>query len=300
MAVYYVSPTGNDAASGISPDSAFATLGAAVKAMAASGTADTTYVLNGTYYLNGAGLSLTSANSNDTITAYQDAKPVISGGSAVPSTGWTVGANGIWSAQLNNTNGVEQFTVNGQSQTLARYPNEVPSDPIKGGWLWAQALPAGYNPSNQIAYNPADFPAGQPPTVGEKVSIFDAADWSSNLLTISAVDTSQHIITFAESSWFNLGAGSRYFVSGAQPLLDQPGEWYFNQATQTLYYRPPAGFDGSGAVVSGNTSILNISNAQNITIHGLSFADAATNAAVDYITTAAVTIDSSTGVVVDG
>src|SRR5689334_1063977 len=299
MAVYYVSPTGNDAFSGISPGSAFATLGAAVKAMAGSGTADTTYVLDGTYYLNGKGLSLTGANSNDTIAAYQGAKPVISGGSAVPSTGWSAGANGIWSIQLNNTSDVEQFTVNGQSQTLARYPNEVPSDPIKGGWLWAQALPAGYNPTNHIAYNPADFPAGQPPTVGEKVSIFDAANWSSNLLTISAVDTTQHIITFAESSWFNLGTG-RYFVSGAQPLLDQPGEWYFNQATHTLYYRPPAGFTGSGGVVSGETSIINISNAQNITIHGLSFSDAATKAAVDYVTAAAVSINSSTGVVVDG
>ena len=147
MTVYYISPTGNDASSGTSANSAFATLGAAVKAMAASGTADTTYVLDGTYYLNGAGVSLTSANSNDTIAAYQGAKPVISGGTAVPATGWTVGANGIWSTQL-NTNDVEQLTLNGQSQTLARYPNEVPTDPIKGGWLWAQTVPAGYNRGN--------------------------------------------------------------------------------------------------------------------------------------------------------
>ena len=97
-----------------------------------------------------------------------------------------------------------------------------------------------------------------------------------------------------------MGAGSRYFVSGAQPLLDQPGEWYFNQSTHTLYYHPPAGFTGSGAVASGNTSLINISNAHNVTIHGLSFSDAGTNAAVDSITTAAVNINSSTGVVIDG
>ena len=110
--------------------------------MAASGTADTTYVLDGTYYLNGAGLSLTSANSNDTIAAYQGARPVISGGTAVPSTGWNVGANGIWSTQL-NSNDVEQLTLNGQSQTLARYPNEFQPTQFKGvglgtncsGWL---------------------------------------------------------------------------------------------------------------------------------------------------------------------
>ena len=110
--IYYVSSTGNDASSGLSPGSAFATLGAAIHAMAASSSADTTYVLDGTYYLNGAGLSLNSANSNDTIAAYQNANPVISGGTPVPVTGWTVGSNGIWSIQL-NTSDVEQLTVNG-------------------------------------------------------------------------------------------------------------------------------------------------------------------------------------------
>jgi hypothetical protein len=255
-------------------------------------------VLDGTYYLNGAGLSLTSANSNDTIEAYQGANPVISGGTQVPVTGWTIGSNGIWSIQL-NTSDVEQLVVNGQSQTLARYPNEVPNNPIQGGWLWANPLPSGDNPLTQMAYKPADFPAGQQPTVGEKVTVFDANDWSSSVLTIAAVNTTTDVITFDQPNWFDIGSGSRYFISGSQALLDQPGEWYFNQATKTLYYDAPAGFTGSGAVVSGNLSLVNISNAQNITIQGLSFSDAATNAETNYITTAAVNINSSTGIVVN-
>ncbi len=190
--------------------------------------------------------------------------------------------------------------MNGQSQTLARYPNEVPTDPIKGGWLWAQPLPAGLSASNHLAYNPADFPAGQQPVVGDKVTVYDAADWSSSVLTIGAVDTTTHVITFNQWDWFNIGAGSRYFISGSQVRLDQPGEWYFNQATHTLYYKAPAGFSGDGAVVSGNTTLLNISNAQNVTIEGLKFSDAATNASVDYITTAAINVSSSNGVVIDG
>jgi parallel beta-helix repeat protein len=299
MTVYYVSPTGNDASSGTSVNSAFATLSAAIKAMATGGTADTTYVLDGTYYLNGTALSLTSANSNDTIAAYQGAKPVISGGTPVSASGWTVGANGIWSIQV-NSNDVGQLVVNGESQTLARYPNEVPSDPIHGGWLWAQPLPAGLSASNHLAYNPADFPAGQQPVVGDKVTVYDAGDWSSSVLTIGAVDTTTHVITFNQWDWFNIGPGSRYFVSGSQAKLDQPGEWYFNQASHTLYYKAPAGFTGSGAVVSGDMSLLNIANAQNVTIQGLKFSDAATNASVDYITTAAINVSSSSGVVIDG
>ena len=80
MTEFYVSLLGNDTSFGLSASAAFATLDAAIKAMAANGEGDTTYVLDGTYYLNGASLSLTEANSEDTITAYPGTNPVISGG----------------------------------------------------------------------------------------------------------------------------------------------------------------------------------------------------------------------------
>ena len=256
--VYYVSPTGNDASSGLSPSSAFGTLGAAIKAMAADGTADTTYLLDGTYYQNGTPLSLTSANSNDTIAAYQGANPIISGG--------------------------------------------VPANPIQGGWLWAQTLPSGDNPLEQMAYNPADFPSGQPPTVGEHVTIFPANGWSA-VLTITNVDTTAGVISFNQPVPYDIGPGSRYFISDSQALLDQPGEWYFNKATQTLYYDPTAGFNGGGAVVSGDlggSSLINVSNAQNITIRGIGFSDVATQAETSDFSTAAININSSSGITIDG
>ena len=97
-----------------------------------------------------------------------------------------------------------------------------------------------------------------------------------------------------------MGSGSRYFVSGAQPLLDQPGEWYFNQSTHTLYYHPPAGFTGSGAVVPGTrtSSIFPMPITSRFKV--LVFPMPAPTRLVDFITTAAVNINSSTGVVVDG
>ena len=266
--------------------------------MAASSAADTTYVLGGTYYLNGNGLSLTGANSNDTIAAYQGANAVISGGSLLPTTGWTVGSDGIWSAHLNASN-IEQLTLNGQSQTEARYPNEVPTNPIQGGWLWAKTLPSGDNPSTQMAYNKADFPAGQPPTVGEKVTVFSASDYTNQVLTITNVDTTAGVITFDQPADSSIGPGSRYFISDSKVLLDQPGEWYFDPASHTLYFKPPAGFDGSGAVASGDLSPINISGAQNITISGLTIADAATTSETQSINTAAINIVNSNGIVVD-
>src|SRR5581483_5935319 len=107
MTVYYVSATGSDSSSGLSTSTAFATLGRAIAAMGSNSSGDTTYVLDGTYYLNGTSLSMTSANSNDTIAAYQNANVTVSGGSPVSATGWTVGSDGIWSIHL-STSQVEQ------------------------------------------------------------------------------------------------------------------------------------------------------------------------------------------------
>ena len=257
---------------------------------------DTTYVLGGHYYLNGSGLALTNANSNTTITAYPGTNPVISGGTAIPASSWSVGADGIWTAQL-SSNDIGQLTVDGQRQTLARFPKAAPDDPIQSGWLWAQSLPDGGNPLRQLAYNPADFPIGQNPTVGQQATVFDANNWSNNVLKIAAVDTTSHVITFDGAATYYIGPGSRYFISGSKPLLEQPGEWYFDHATGILYFNPPSGFNGAGAVVSGNLNLIDISHAENITISGLTFSDAATNAQNEaLINTAAVNVNASTGI----
>jgi hypothetical protein len=269
MSEYYVSPLGNDAWSGRTEDSAFATIDAAIKAMAAD-TGGVTYVLGGHYFLNGSALALANANSNTTITAYPGTDPVISGGTAIPASSWSVGADGIWSAQLSSDD-IGQLTVDGQRQSLARFPKIVPDDPIRSGWLWAQTLPDGGNPLRQLAYNPTDFPIGQNPTVGQQATVFDANNWSNNVLKITAVDTTSHVITFDGAATYHIGPGSRYFISGSKPLLDQPGEWYLDHATGILYFNPPSGFNGTGAVVSGNVNLIEISHANNIAISGLTF-----------------------------
>ncbi len=252
MSVYYVSPLGSDAWSGLSEGSPFASVDAAIEAMASSSAADTTYLIGGSYHLGGKSVSLTSANSGDTLAAFPGTNPVISGGSTIPASNWTVGADGTWTTQLDNGE-VGQLTVNGQRQTLARFPKDVPNDPIKGGWLWAQDLPSGGNPLRQMAYNPTDFPAGQQPAVGQTVTVFDAHNWSNGVLKIAAVDTTAHVITFDGALAYFIGPGSRYFIAGAKEFLGHPGEWYFDQTTGNLYLKPPQGFKGTGAVVSGAT-----------------------------------------------
>ena len=184
MTTFYVSPSGNDGSSGLSATASgsngpFATIARALQAMRASSGSDVLYIEGGTY-AQGT-INLTSADSGDSFQAYQGQQAVISGGTAV--TGWTVGSNGVWQAHVSLSD-VEQLVVNGVPQTDARFPNSVPSNPIDGGWLWAQTLPGGDNPSLQMAYNKSDFPAGMQPTAGEKVTVFAQWGYSSDVLTI--------------------------------------------------------------------------------------------------------------------
>jgi parallel beta-helix repeat protein len=290
MTTFYVSKSGNDSSSGTSPSNAFATLGRAVAAMGAKPTADVTYVMDGVYSLR-APVTLTARNSNDTISAYKDDEPVIRGGVNVSK--WNPGANGIWTAKLSGVSDVEQFVVKGVRQAEARYPNQDPAHPIKSGWLWAKDIPGGHSATWEMAYNKGNFPAGQQPKPGEKVTVFSKLGYSSDVLTIQSVDTSAGIIKFANPASYEIAAGSRYFISGDKSLLDRPGEWSFDKSSHLLSYKAPAGFDGKDAVASGSMSLMTISNASNVTVKGLTFSDAGTDAYSAGINTAAIWLNGS-------
>ena len=295
MATFFVSPTGSDAASGLSLDTAFQTLDRAQSAMRTSAGADTTMIRGGTYAL-AAPLQLTAADSQNTFSSYAVEHPVLSAGSVV--SGWTAGSNGIWTAHVNAAD-VQQFSLNGVQQVEARYPNYDASDPIRGGWLWARDLPSGHDATHEMAYNRGDFTAGQL-APGMKVTVFSELGYSSDVLTIKSVDANAGIVTFVEQANYDLGSASRFFVSDGRVHLDQTGEWWFDQASSTMNYRAPAGFDGSGAVVAGNHSLINVNGAQNVTIHGLTFTDAGRTEATGGIEAGAVVITNGTGIAVDG
>ncbi len=149
-----------------------------------------------------------------------------------------------------------------------------------------------------MAYNKNNFPAGQP-QAGEKVTVFSKLSYSSDVLTIQSVDTSAGIIKFTNPATYEIGAGSRYFISGNKTLLDRPGEWSFDKSSHVLSYKPPAGFDGKGAVVSGAMSLMTISGASNVTVKGLTFSDAGTDRyhPAGYLNTAAILVEGSNNIV---
>jgi parallel beta-helix repeat protein len=289
MANFYVSSTGNDSNSGLDTSSAFATLERAQEAMQQSGGADTAYLAGGTYYLNSP-LHLTSADSGSSFVAMTGQDAVVSGGT--PVTGWTQGANGIWSAHVDDAQ-VLQLTVNGVQQVESRFPNVDPSDPIRGGWLWGQELPGGADPSKSLAFNPSDFPAGHAPQVGETVTVFSENGYANDHLTIASVNG--NVMTFTSAANYDLGAASRFFVS--EPVPDSVGEWSFDSQTGTVLFKAPAGFTGEGAVASSDHSLFVVDGAKDVSIKGLTLTDTA--AAAGDPATAAIEVHDATGLTVD-
>lgn len=290
MATIYVSPTGNDNNTGLDETSSFQTLERALEAMHQSAGADTVYLAGGTYYVDDA-LKLTSADSGSSFVAMPGQEVVISGGT--PVSGWTEGADGVWTAHV-DAEDVQQFTVNGEKQTESRFPDVDPNDPVKGGWLWGQDLPRGYDPQKSMAFDPSDFPPGHEPEVGQTVTVFSENGYANDKLTIASIDG--NVITFTTEANYDLGAASRFYISEDTP--DDVGEWSYNAETQTISYKAPEGFTGQGGVVSGDHSIFVVDGADNVTFRGVTFSDTAARASDP--TTAAIEAHDATGMVIEG
>lgn len=290
MATFYVSLTGNDNNTGLDQSSSFQTLERALQAMQQTDGADTIYLGAGTHHVDGA-LRLTAADSGSSILALPGEKAVISGGT--PVTGWTKGADGIWTAHV-EADQVQQLTVNGVKQTESRFPDVDPNDPIKGGWLWGQELPNGYDPQKSMAFNPSDFPPGHEPKVGQTVTVFSENGYANDKLTIASIQG--NVITFTSEANYDLGPASRFYISEDEP--DAVGEWSYDDATQTVRFKAPEGFTGEGAVVSDDHSLFVVDGAKDITFKGLTFAD--TTAKAGDPDTAAIEAHDATGLKVEG
>jgi len=294
MTIFHVARNGNDAFDGLTVATAFRTLAAAQAAMQASAGPDEAQVHQGRYQLTSP-LTLTAADNGSAFVAAAGEDVTLSGGRMV--SGWVQGANGIWTAPLNVAD-LNQLTLNGVNQTEARFPNTVPDDPVKGGWLFAGTLPQGLDPLTQMQVRPADL-AALNLAPGMEVHIFAGVSWANDVLTVQAVDAATGVVTFAEAATYDLTTASRYFVQGTGVQLDKPGEWFFDPATKTVHFKAPPGFDGTGMVAAGDKSVIEIEGASDITIRGFTITDAATGEYSADIFTAGINVSGSDHVTID-
>ncbi|QHT69676.1 hypothetical protein GXP67_25025 [Rhodocytophaga rosea] len=246
---FYVSPTGNDAASGTSQEMPFESIEKArlaVQALKKEGKFNkpvTVYLREGTYYLEKP-LIFTQDDSGTeeipiTYTAYPNEKVTIHGGKAI--TGWKKYKKDIWIAQVpeakQGTWSFRQLYVNGTLKQRARIPNQ--------GFLRVKGFPDGgpevhyHTDCQRFEYANQDINPAWTNLTDVEVIVYHF--WTDSHLPIQSINSKNRIVTFKHKAgkvFTNdfTKEGARYIVENVWEGLDTPGEWYLNKKTGLLYY----------------------------------------------------------------
>jgi hypothetical protein len=268
---YCVAPGGNDANPGTLAEP-FATLQRAQQAVRQR--RGTVFLRGGTYYL--AETMVFTAQDSGTrdapvvFQAYENERPVISGGVKLEKLDWQPWRDGIFRAQVPADLRTEEIFVNGERQILARYPNFDPTAPYFDGFAADAIAP------NRVA-RWADPRGGY-------FHAMHPSLWGDFTWRITGKDA-QGGVTM-EGGWQNNRGAAAHptirFVENIFEELDAPGEWFLNTQTHTLYFYPPAGVDLANATVEATRlrSLVEFRGSEErpvrfVTLRGLTFRQAA-------------------------
>ncbi|RKP56328.1 hypothetical protein D7Z26_06580 [Cohnella endophytica] len=283
QATYYVDPVnGSDTNAGTSTSTAFKTITKAQSVVRTVNTNMTDDIIvnlrGGTYNLTST-INFTNADSgtnnhNVIYQAYNNEVPLLSGGQSI--TGWTAVGNGQYKASIGALN-FRQLYVNGVRANRARMPKKGSNYQLQAVDKTNQKLTIN---SSQIT-NWANF--GQVEMVLE-------SQWGESYLRLSSytVSGTNANVSFGSTEsailfvrpYPILNAGSPFYFENAYEFLTEPGEYYVNTATQTVYYLPRTGESMATSDVKAPVldTLLNIqgtsvsSPLKNIQFQGITFA----------------------------
>lgn len=250
---FYVSGTGNDAADGKSPQTAFGTIEKARQAVRAAkeSNKDTksvnVYIKGGDYQLSQPLVFKPEDSGSEkmpvTYQAMQGEKVKISGGKKI--TGWKKGKNGIWQTTIPEVKegkwNFQQIWVNGETRLRARTPDT-------GFYRVNRVLFPEGNPPNKWYTRTKSFEFAEgdinPKWTNLKdVTVLVYHFWTDSHMPIESVDDNTNLVTFQfeDGKQFSddfSNRGARYIVENVFEALDSPGEWYLNRVKGLLYYKP--------------------------------------------------------------
>jgi hypothetical protein len=262
----FVSPDGDDSGPGTlaQPLRTVARARDLVRTKNATMTADLTVYLRGGTYPQTSTLTFAAADSGTggcyvKYLAYPNERPLITGGQ--PIRGWKVSdaTNTIYVASAGPTP-FRQLYVNGSKAIRARSPNLGPNGAANFYRL------SGYDTAaHNVQVSSSYVSTWTNPT---KVEMHLMTAWADNTLRIASVTTSGATATIkfqaTEDALFfvrpnprldQMGTGVKnaFYFENALELLDQPGEWYLDETTSLVYYKPRNGEDMTTATVIAPT-----------------------------------------------
>jgi len=163
---------------------------------------------------------------------YPGETPVLVGGERI--TGWVRQDDGICRADVSElirrTGPFHQLFANGERQRKARYPN--------AGYLRAARGSADRQRQfTEFAFLPGDLPEWNDLS-GAQVTIWARHDWFHSTIPVTQIDHAASRITLATRAEQFIRPRNRYAVQGVREALDQPGEFYLDEAEGLLYTHP--------------------------------------------------------------
>ena len=305
-ASFHVSPGGDDLASG-SALCPFATLECAVAAARTLGTAESRQIImhGGNYY--NVCVALGPDDSNLTIEAAEDEKPMLYGGQLI--TNWFPISGSLYAAQLPSfpqkvvQSGISSvagqwqprmFLVDGVMCPRSRYPardnftylnvfSQKWQGTTAGGW----AIPPTQAERNALKYRPENLGAWLVPA-NAQLSIEHS--WSSSFVGVSAIDTGAQMLTLSPLCEYPLGAFgiNNYVVYNIAEGMTSPGQWYHDVANNRIVYWPLAGqtVNSATCIVPTTTKLFHLNGTPNAKIR---------NIVLSGLTLAATTVPLSAG-----
>ena len=292
--VLHVSPKGSDANSGDDAHPLASLAGARDRIRALRKTYDSPTSIHvefapGDYQLAGT-FTLTPQDSGtpDAPIVYRAAPSTVtfSGGTRLPAwTPTTYNGHAAWSVIVPSgpiaadaAAVLSSLWINGSRRTWARYPNagafakieSIPEKP-EGDWLVGP---------KSFQFSPADAPAWSTVFPGASVTTFTR--WIDTHLTVASIDAEKRLVRFTSPNMISLEPTNLYLIEGAPALLDEPGEWWCDTSSRTVYTIPlPGESRDSPTYVPRLSTLINIQGnldshetVHDITFEGLTFAHA--------------------------
>jgi len=162
---------------------------------------------------------------------------------------------------------IELF-CNGRAMQLARWPNE-------GFLTVGKVLHPGKTaekPGAVFQYE-GDRPARWQQARDAWVYGYWYWHWADSTLGVASIDAQKHEITTAQVPGYGVREGQPYYFFNLLEEIDEPGEWYLDRATGTLYWYPPE--DPAKAVVEMsmlNEPMARLEGVSNVVFERLEFA----------------------------
>ncbi len=172
-----------------------------------------------------------------TIAGYGNCSPaskaIISGADSF-SGGWTLSGN-VWSRSVpGGTPQIARLTINGVSLRTARWPN-----PVDAGSNYALTPAGSPSSSTTVRIAASDLPAlSGRDIVGAVVHVRTSA-WMIETRKAASFDAVAGAITLDSVNTYPVDAGEGYVLEGKRWMLDAPGEFFHDVATNTLFVIAP-------------------------------------------------------------